>query len=103
MLLVAALLSFIIWVLGWSSGFLGPTVHIFLLLAILAVLANAARALSLGAGVQQSGGAANPEEQPEAECADGAAEVVASAEDGSEEGRQPDERGAESIRSGAPE
>lgn len=39
MLWVAALLALILWVLGWSSGFLGPVVHIFLLGAILAVLA----------------------------------------------------------------
>src|SRR3954449_11086887 len=39
MLWVAALLAFILWVLGWSSGFLGPVVHIFLLVAILAILA----------------------------------------------------------------
>ena len=36
---VAALLSFIIWVIGWQSDFLGPFVHVFLLLAALAVLA----------------------------------------------------------------
>ena len=39
MLWIAALLSFIIWVLGWQSGFLGPVIHVFLLLALLAVLA----------------------------------------------------------------
>ena len=36
---VAALLSFIIWVIGWQSGFLGWLVHLFLLFAALAVLA----------------------------------------------------------------
>lgn len=36
---VAALLSTIIWVIGWQSNFLGPFVHVFLLLAVLAVLA----------------------------------------------------------------
>lgn len=36
---VAALLSFIIWVVGWQGGFLGWAIHIFLLLAALAVLA----------------------------------------------------------------
>jgi len=39
MLWIAALLSFIIWVLGWQSGFLGPVIHVFLLLSLLAVLA----------------------------------------------------------------
>ena len=39
MLWIAALLSFIIWVLGWQSGFLGPVIHVFFLLALLAVLA----------------------------------------------------------------
>ena len=36
---VAALLSFIIWVVGWQSGFLGWLIHVFLLLAAQAVLA----------------------------------------------------------------
>ena len=39
MLWVAALLSLIIWGIGRESGFLGSRVHLFLLLAILAVLA----------------------------------------------------------------
>ena len=39
MLWLAALLSLIIWGIGRESGFLGPRVHIFLLLAILAILA----------------------------------------------------------------
>lgn len=39
MLWVAALLSMIIWVLGWVSGFLGPVIHVFLLFAALAILA----------------------------------------------------------------
>ena len=39
MLWVAALLSFIIWVIGWQSGFLGWLIHLFLLAAILAALA----------------------------------------------------------------
>lgn len=39
MLWVAALLSLIVWVLGWVSGFLGPVIHVFLLLAALAILA----------------------------------------------------------------
>ncbi len=39
MLWVAALLSLIVWAIGWESGFLGPVVHVFLLLALLAVLA----------------------------------------------------------------
>lgn len=37
---IAAFLSLILWVLGWESGFLGPSVHVFLLLALLAVLAG---------------------------------------------------------------
>ncbi len=40
MLRVAALLSLIVWAIGWESGFLGPLVHGFLLLAVLAVLAS---------------------------------------------------------------
>jgi hypothetical protein len=36
---IAALLSFIIWVVGWQSGFLGWLIHLFLLLAALAALA----------------------------------------------------------------
>lgn len=40
MLWVAALLSIIIWILGWSSGFLGPVIHVFLLLALLAILSQ---------------------------------------------------------------
>lgn len=36
---VAALLSFIIWIVGWQSGFLGWLVHSFLLFAALAALA----------------------------------------------------------------
>ncbi|HEX5503585.1 MAG TPA: hypothetical protein VFW96_13255 [Thermomicrobiales bacterium] len=34
---LAALLSGIIWALGLVSGFLGPVIHVFLLLAVLAV------------------------------------------------------------------
>jgi hypothetical protein len=37
---VAALCCVIVWALGWSSGFLGPIIHVFLLLAVLAVLAS---------------------------------------------------------------
>ena len=36
---LAALLSFIIWVIGWQSGFLGWLIHLFLLVAILCALA----------------------------------------------------------------
>lgn len=39
MLWVAAFLSLVIWVLGWSSGFLGFRIHLFLGFALLAVLA----------------------------------------------------------------
>jgi hypothetical protein len=39
MLWVAAFLSLVIWVLGWSSGFLGLRIHLFLFFALLAVLA----------------------------------------------------------------
>ena len=39
MLWVAALLSFIIWFVGWQSDFLGWLIHLFLLIAALAVLA----------------------------------------------------------------
>lgn len=39
MLWISALLSTIVWVLGWTSGFLGPMIHLFLLIALLAGLA----------------------------------------------------------------
>lgn len=39
MLWIAALLSLILWTIGWQSGFLGALVHVFLLLALLSVLA----------------------------------------------------------------
>lgn len=39
MLWTAALLALIVWAVGWQSGFLGPSIHVFLLLALLAVLA----------------------------------------------------------------
>jgi membrane protein implicated in regulation of membrane protease activity len=39
MLWVAALLSLIIWVIGWQSGFLGWLIHLFLLAALFAALA----------------------------------------------------------------
>jgi hypothetical protein len=39
MLWVAAFLALIIWVLGMASDFLGLRIHLFLLFAILAVLA----------------------------------------------------------------
>lgn len=39
MLWVGVLLSVIIWVIGRESGFLGPSIHVFLLLAMLAALA----------------------------------------------------------------
>jgi hypothetical protein len=39
MLWTAALLSLIVWAIGWESGFLGVSVHVFLLLGLLAVLA----------------------------------------------------------------
>lgn len=35
---ITALLSTIVWVLGLSSGFLGPLIHVFLLTALLAGL-----------------------------------------------------------------
>lgn len=39
MLWITALLSLIIWYVGWQSGFLGWLIHLFLLCAILAALA----------------------------------------------------------------
>ena len=36
---LAALLSFLIWIIGWQSGFLGWLIHLFLLTAILSALA----------------------------------------------------------------
>lgn len=39
MLWITALLSVIIWALGRESGFLGPNIHVFLLVALLASLA----------------------------------------------------------------
>ena len=40
MLWIGVLLSVIIWAIGWESGFLGPSIHVFLLLALLAALAS---------------------------------------------------------------
>lgn len=38
---IAVLLSIVVWLLGLSSGFLGPLIHVFLLIALLAALARA--------------------------------------------------------------
>ena len=51
---IAALLSAIVWVLAWSSGFLGPVAHVFLLLALLAFLAQALGMLSASASTQEA-------------------------------------------------
>ena len=51
---IAALLSAIVWVLAWSSGFLGPLAHVFLLLAVLALLAHALDMLSPSAATEEA-------------------------------------------------
>ncbi len=58
---IAALLSAIVWVLAWSSGFLGPVAHVFLLLALLALLAQALDMLSASAAAEE---AEPPNESP---------------------------------------
>ena len=51
---IAALLSAIVWVLAWSSGFLGALAHVFLLLALLALLAQALDMLSGTANAEEA-------------------------------------------------
>ena len=58
---VAALLSAIVWVLAWSSGFLGPVAHVFLLLALLAGLAQV---LSMLPRAATTGEAQPPNDSP---------------------------------------
>lgn len=65
---LAALLSGIIWILGLVSGFLGPVIHVFLLLAILAV------ALALLPRLDLDLAADDPAD--EAGAADGAADTA---------------------------
>ena len=77
MLLIAALLSAIVWVLGWNSGFLGPLIHVFLLLALLAVLAHWWRQLppagrERGTAAVQNAGPSTPEQPAQPEHRDGA-------------------------------
>jgi hypothetical protein len=52
---IAALLSAIVWVVAWSSGFLGPVAHVFLLLVLLALLAQALAMLSASASAEEAG------------------------------------------------
>ena len=51
---VAALLSAIVWVLAWGSGFLGPVAHVFLLLALLALLVQSLGTLSASATADEA-------------------------------------------------
>jgi hypothetical protein len=64
MLWVAAFLSLVIWVLGWSSGFLGLRIHLFLFFALLAVLAALLPARNTSA--EQAEGPEEPGDQPNA-------------------------------------
>ena len=80
---IAALLSAIVWVLAWSSGFLGSVAHVFLLLALLALLAQALDTLSASAAADE---AEPPNESPvPAATTDDAEQVTAEA--GDEDGR----------------
>ena len=82
---VAALLSAIVWVLAWSSGFLGPVAHVFLLLALLALLTQALGMLSSSAAAAETEPSGeNPVPAP-ATADDG--EQAASEAGGDEEGR----------------
>jgi hypothetical protein len=64
MLWVAAFLSLVIWVLGWSSGFLGLRIHLFLFFALLAVLAALLPARSTA--TEQAEEPEAPDDQPNA-------------------------------------
>jgi Na+-transporting methylmalonyl-CoA/oxaloacetate decarboxylase gamma subunit len=81
---IAALLSAIVWVLAWSSGFLGPVAHVFLLLALLALLAQALDLLSASTAAEEAEPPNESSEPPP--VATGGAER-ATAEAGDEEGR----------------
>jgi hypothetical protein len=82
---VAALLSAIVWVLAWSSGFLGPVAHVFLLLAFLALLAQILGMLPRSAN---TGAAEAPNESPvPAPAATGDQTGAGDEADGDEEGR----------------
>ena len=81
---IAALLSAIVWVLAWSSGFLGPVAHVFLLLALLAILAQALDMLSASAAVEE---AEPPNESPVSAPATTDEAEQAAVEAGDEEGR----------------
>ena len=82
---IAALLSAIVWVLAWSSGFLGPVAHVFLLLAFLALLAQALDLLSAPAAAEEAEPPNESSEPPP--VATGAAER-ATAEASDEESRE---------------
>lgn len=62
MLWIAALLSAIVWLLGLSSGFLGPMIHVFLLTALLAGLAAI---VPRGASCQENDASASDAPPPE--------------------------------------
>ncbi len=81
---IAALLSAIVWVLAWSSGFLGPVAHVFLLLALLALLVQALDLLSASTAAEE---AEPPNESPVAAPATTDGAKHATAEAGDEEGR----------------
>ena len=82
---VAALLSAIVWVLAWSSGFLGPVAHVFLLLALLALLAQALGMLSSSAAEAET--EPSGESPAPAPAATGDGEQAAGEAGGDEEGR----------------
>ncbi len=60
---VAALLSAIIWVLGWSSGFLGLRVHLFAFLSLIAILLALLPARGGGEASDEGAADARPDER----------------------------------------
>ena len=82
---VAALLSAIVWVLAWSSGFLGPVAHVFLLLALLALLAQVLGMLPASATADEAEPSGESRVPAPATTVDG--EQAAGEPGGGEEGR----------------
>jgi Na+-transporting methylmalonyl-CoA/oxaloacetate decarboxylase gamma subunit len=81
---IAALLSAIVWVLAWSSGFLGPVAHVFLLLAFLALVAQALGMLAASETTEE----VEPSDEGRVLTAAATGDVEqATAEAGDEEGR----------------
>lgn len=64
MLWITALLSVIIWALGRESGFLGPNIHVFLLVALLASLAALLRSQLRPAPVPAAARPRDPDAAP---------------------------------------